>query len=201
MNRRTMYELSQGVYYLFLGLWFGALVMLAIGAAVTFRTVRRYEVTLGLEPFNHEALAAEAPNILAGAITGNALRALGMVQVLCAVMVLGCLVAQATVFARYIAQSSVNWIRTLCVLVPSIIIVIDIAAISPRIWEYRRQMYDPQLSAEARAIHRQDFQYYHKLSERVVGAGALMLAGALVLSPLALSRKPDDQVPDERTTA
>ena len=198
MNRRTLFDLTQGIYYLFLGLWFGALVMLAIGAAITFRTVRTYQVTLGLEPFNHEALADQASNILAGAITGNVLKALGMLQVFCAVVVLGCLVAQATIFSRYVAQNWMNWLRTLCVLIPSIIIVIDIAVISPRIWELRKNMYNPELSTEARAVHRDHFQFYHKLSERTVGTGALLLAVGLVLSPMALNRKPFEERAQER---
>ena len=201
MKSDTLSRLVQGVYYLFLGLWFGAMVMLAVGAPVTFRTVRVHQPALGLVPYNEPSLAADGPNILAGAITGNHLRALSVVQAICAIVTLGCVVLQTTLFKTQVRPGYANALRSLLVALPACVLVFDEAVLSPNVWKQRAVMYDTTLNIDAREKARAQFNVLHKRSEKIVGSAALMLAAALVLSPLALSvgpsqvtgNKPDEQ--------
>jgi hypothetical protein len=197
----TLNRLVQGVYYLFLGLWFGAMVMLAVGAPVTFRTVRVHQPTLGLVPYNEPSLARDGPNILAGAITGNHLRALSVVQAICAVVTLSCVVLQTTIFKSQVRAGYANALRSLLIALPACVLVFDEAVLSPNVWKQRAVMYDTTLNIDARDKARAQFNVLHKRSEKIVGSAALMLAAALMLSPLALSvgpsqlmsNKPDEQ--------
>ena len=88
MNALTAFRLTQGFYWLFLGTWFGAMVMLVIGEAITFRTVREYRPTLGLAS-NHPSMADNAAGILAGGVTGNILKGLRTLQIVCRLFVRG----------------------------------------------------------------------------------------------------------------
>jgi hypothetical protein len=197
----TLSRLVQGVYYLFLGLWFGAMVMLAVGAPVTFRTVRVHQPVLGLVPYNEPSLARDGPNILAGAITGNHLRALSVVQAICAVVTLSCVVLQTTIFQSQVRAGYANALRSLLIALPACVLVFDEAVLSPNVWKQRAVMYDTTLNIDARDKARAQFNVLHKRSEKIVGSAALMLAAALMLSPLALSvgpsqlmsNKPDEQ--------
>lgn len=187
MTTDTSSRLLQGVYYLFLGMWFGAMVMLAVGAPVTFKTVRAFKPTLGQVPYNDPSLAADGPNILAGEITGNHLRALSVVQAVCAVMTLGCVVLQTTLFKSQVRSGYANALRSLLIALPACVLVLDETMLSPKVWKQRAAMYDTTINEDARAQARAEFNVLHKRSEKIVGSAALMLAAALVLSPLVLS--------------
>ena len=200
----TGFRITQGFYWLFLGVWIGALVMLAIGAAVTFKTVRHYEPALGLEPYNDPVLAPHAPGILAGAITGNALRSLAVVQMICAAGAAVCVVLQCTVFRGALSNGVgglANLVRIALVALPIVVLAIDQLAITPRIWEHRAVMYNPILSDEQRSAARETFQKYHKLSERVVGMAVLSLAAAVLVSPFAFRAGESNLTPTGKDVA
>lgn len=188
MSELTAFRLTQGVYWLFLGMWIGGMVMLVIGAAITFKTVREYRPALGLEPYNHPALAESAPGILAGGITGNVIRGLRTLQIVCAVVVAIALVLQCTAFADYLSggwKGTANLLRIALVALPVLVLLVENKVIAPRVWEQRLVMYNPQTPPEKREEARAIFMRYHKLNERLVSLAALSLIAAILASPFA----------------
>lgn len=189
MSSLTGFRLVQGFYWLSLGSWFGAMLMLVIAATVTFKTVRAHQVTLGAEPYNHPAFAQQADGILAGGIVGNVLKGLGRLQIICAAAVVLAVVLQCTVFADRIPGGVLgagNLIRVLLILIPVGVLVVDQAVITPRVWEHRAVMYDPDQSEQARTEARAQFDRYHKLNERIVGTAMLLLAVSVIASAFVL---------------
>ncbi len=182
-------RLTWGVYHLFLGTWFGAMVMLVVAAGITFATVRQYQPTIGIEPYRELTEIESQPKyplpvrILAGGIVGNVLKGLVVVQTLCAVVVVICLAVQ------WICFPGPRWadaLRTLLIVAPIVVLAVDVTVLSPRVWRERSVMYDPAMPQPQRVEAHARFQKLHKLSERMVGMAALSLGAALVLSAWAL---------------
>lgn len=189
MNRLAVFRLTQGVYWLSLGAWFGAVVMLVIAAAITFGTVRQFHPALGLEPYNHPSLVDRAAPILAGSVVGNMLKGLALIQSVCAASVIGCVVLQCTVFREHIQGGMRGWpnlLRVVLIAGPIAILAADRLVLTPRVWEQRNAMYDQNTSDEARSTAKGRFDRLHMLNERAVGASGIMLVGAVFVSAFAL---------------
>lgn len=181
--------LTNGFYYLALGTWLGAIVMLAISAAATFQTVRAFEPSLHVAPWDQPEHASHAPSVLAGAIVGSSLNGLKVVQVICALIVVVALIAQHTLFRQYLActvTSVRNLVRLLLVAGPVAILLLNIFWITPQILEHRDRMWDMSQPAEVREQAKEDFDFFHKMSERTTGMTAFALAGCVLVSSLVL---------------
>jgi hypothetical protein len=176
------YRWTSGFYQLFLGLWFGAIVMLVFAAAITFATVR------GELPQWTET----QQNILAGGIVGNVIRnGLTMIQLTCAVVVAVCMLLQAVVFGDRLRHGWLNRLRVALIAIPIVIVITDVAYISPTMHTLRQGMHD-QANAN-RDADKAAFDRYHKLSERITGGAMFMLAGALLVSPFVLTTGKRDE--------
>jgi uncharacterized membrane protein YhaH (DUF805 family) len=196
--RNILFKLTQGSYWLALGTWFGAIVMLIIAAAITFKTTREYQVTIGKAPLSAPAIAAKAPDIMAGAIVGRIIRVLAAVQALCAVTALAAAAAQCTIFRRQIWRQPVkccgiiggtsNVIRLLLLLAAVACFTIDVAVIAPRLQDTRPRLHDPSLPVDQREEARKEFDADHKRSEWLAGSTALLLLGTIMVSACALHR-------------
>ncbi|MDX1682951.1 MAG: DUF4149 domain-containing protein [Phycisphaeraceae bacterium] len=182
------YRMTQGVYYLFGGIWVGALVMLAISAAITFRTVRTHQPYLTDGPYARPALAEKAPEILAGGIVGNVLKSLNRVQGVCGLLVALCVVAQCTVFRDRLAGGLLgpgNLARLGLLAVVALVALANAWWVQPQVWHWRQQLYDASREAEQRAVAQADFDHWHKRSERLAAASLFLVAAAMLISPLA----------------
>jgi hypothetical protein len=189
MTPSTGLRATEGIYYLALGVWLGAIVMLAIAAAVTFKTMRAYDPILQTAPYSAPQLQDRAAPILAGAIVGNSLRVLAVLQVSCAVVIGLCVLAQCAIFAEYLrggVAGRANLLRLALVILPMALLAVELTVISPRIWQQREIMYDPGESEAAREQALTTFRRHHLLSEQIMGAAGLALAGAILVSPFAL---------------
>lgn len=185
----TAARLTNGLYFLGLGTWFGAIVMLAISAAATFQTVRAFEPTLHVAPWNQPELASRAPSVLAGAIVGSSLNGLRVVQIICATIVILTLIAQHTLFRNYLSCtrfSKRNITRLLLIAVPVIVLLLNIFWITPNVLTHRDAMWDMTTSQAQRQQAQASFDRFHKLSERSVGMAAMALAGSVLISSLVL---------------
>lgn len=194
---RRWYSLLTGVYTLALGVWVGAMVMLAIGAAVTFRTTRSFNPALPA-PYDAPELAGRASQILAGGVVGNMIDALSRVQIVCGVIAMACVILQGTLFRAMLprhGKSIVNAIRIMSIGVAIAFVPLERLFLNPAIHELRTAMYDASENDQARAAAKREFDYLHKISERTTGAAAALLAVAIILSPLALTPRVD--APDE----
>ena|GEM_PF-7071471 len=187
-------RITQGFYYLALGAWFGAMVMLAVSAATTFKTVRLYQPQLQLAPFNDPEFQGKQPNVLAGSIVGNSLRGLKAIEIICAVVVVAVLLLQSTLLRNQYSFALVkrwNLLRIALIVLPILILLLDLFWITPSIHEQRQIMWDLANSEPVRQLAQDQFSWYHKLSERVVGLSVLLVAAATVISPFALTRRHD----------
>lgn len=188
-------RLVWAAYHLALGTWFGAMVMLVIAAAITFKTVAAYQPTLSTPPWGELSDLETAPKyplsvrILAGGIVGNVLKGLAVVQAICAVLVVLCAALQWAF--GWTGGGWANLARMGLLAVPIVVLVADVTVISPRVWRHRQVMYDPARPGEERLVAKAAFDRLHKLNERLVGAAALSLAAALVVSAWTLPMRPN----------
>lgn len=192
--KRNAYAVVTGVYTLALGVWVGALVMLAVGAAVTFRTTRAYNPSLPA-PYDSPELAGRASQILAGGIVGNMIDALSRVQIICGVVAAVCVLVQMCVFRTALAGRGKSWmnlVRVICIAVPLVNVAFERFYLNPAIHELRAAMYDTSVSDQFRASAKLEFDRLHQLSERTTGGAALLLMIAMLVSPLALTARPDE---------
>ncbi len=183
MGSAVGFRFVQGVYWLFLGTWFGAIVMLVVSAAIIFKTVRGYEPTIQAAPYNE--FPDKAADILAGGTVGQILAGLAVIQLVCAATVLLCAVVQSTVFADRVVGGVTGWLNVLRIallLGPMVILAADQLLITPRLGQHRQIMYDAKQPESARAAARQQFDHLHELDERVVGLAAIMLLAAIFAS-------------------
>jgi len=188
MNSTHAFRLTQGFYSLFLGLWVGAMVMLAVSAGITFKTVREYKPLITVAPYRDATLIGKAEVILAGGIVGQMLRGLAVISGVCAAVVAVCLVLQYTCFRNRLAHGGNSWLaatRIVLLLLPMAVIGWNEVYLTPTIHRERAAMYDPEQGEDARAMAKGRFDLLHKLSERTMGLSVLMLACAALLSPFA----------------
>ena len=192
----------QGFYALFLGLWVGAMVMLAVAAGLTFKTVREYSPIITTQPYNQRPIS-EHPAMLAGAVVGNVLQGLAVICGVCAVVVAVCLVLQYTCFRDRLESAGNSWlgaVRIVLLALPMAVLVWNVAYLTPEIHRERAVMYGgtgPKSGSlldraqasdvDGRTHARERFDRLHKLSERVVGTSVLMLAIAGLISPFAFT--------------
>jgi len=182
------FRLTQGIYGLALGAWVGAIVMLAIAAAITFRTVRSHEPTLGAGPYASAALAEQAPEILAGGIVGNVIRGLNVVQAICGIGVGITLLLQCTLFADRLAGGvlgPMNLVRSGLLLLAACLVLYGTFVVQPEVWSLRETVYAAGASEAEREAARAAFDQAHGLSERLMSGALFLLAAALLLSPFA----------------
>ncbi len=180
-----LYGLTQGFYWLCLGAWFGAILMLVVAAATTFRTVREYQPALALEPYNHPELSDRAAPILAGAIVGRTIKGLAVVQAIFAAALAACVLLQCTLFADRVHGGVTGWgnlARVALIALPAIILVIDTTVVGPRIWQHRDAMHDPSQPPTARQDAKEHFDRLHKLNERMVALAGLSIVAAVFVS-------------------
>lgn len=184
MKSNFAFRLTQGFYHLFLGVWVGAMVMLAVTAAITFRTVRDFRPALN--GVSEEPVS----QMIAGGIVGNVLQGLAVISGVCAGVVAVCLVLQFACFRDRLERAGNSWLnaaRVVLLLFPIMVFVWNVVYLTPEIHAARAEMYDLQKGVMDRAIAKDRFDFLHKLSERVVGGSVFMLAAAALLSPFAFT--------------
>lgn len=183
-----MSRIVQGVYWLALGAWVGAIVMVAITAATAFRTAPTLDLTVGVAPYSDSAFADEAGTIVAGQIMMRVFRHLSTVQLICAVAAVVCMGLQCTVYARRLLRRAplLNMLRMALVLVPTAFVLLDRYWFSDVMRSAYATMYDLTLDAAARTAASETFEFYHIVSERMLQSSLFMLIAAVLLSPFAL---------------
>lgn len=199
MTHVLSFRVSVAGWWLSVGVWLGAIIMLALAAAAVFRVVRDFDPTIGIAgyeafaPSSSTALAAEGANrhadVIAGAVVGRSLTALAVLQRICAAAAVICLIVQTAFFACHLAGGAWGWpnvLRMVFVGLPVLILAADLYVVSPRVWTLREQMFDNAATTEQRTDARAQFQKVHRLNENMYKASTLLLAGAMIVSAIAL---------------
>ncbi len=197
------FRLTQAAYWLSIGVWLGALIMMAVAAGITFVTVKQYQPTLGAAPYD-QLTDVEPYRILAGGIVGNILHGLAVVQVACALVILVCVSLQVSVYGHQLRRHGRHWanfLRLLLLVFPLIAVTADQTVVTPNIWQARQTMYDPAQPPAEREAARAMFDRLHPLSERMVGVSALALAAAAMISAFAFRIGDEPLVVDPRRAA
>ena len=197
----TLYRAVAGVYGPLLGVWFGVILMFAFSAGSTFATLRGEP---GFEPVPgapFESVFTEADTGTAQAAYGYATHLAGkvvwassqwlvLIQAAVAVAVVVLCVIQCTVLRGALVRGvmgRVNLARLVLVALAVAGVGLMMFYILPGMEGARvgmNHIYYPGEEAMAAKAAR-DFQSLHLLSERVMGAVALLVAGAAVVSPFA----------------
>lgn len=168
-----------GVYYLMLGMWFGALVMLVVAAVATFGTIRD----------SQPDMTAAAQNQLAGSIVGSAIDKLAVVQVVAAVAITVCVLLQCTVFRRELGPKVFNAARIVLLVLLLAVLGADRLFVAPALHTQRETMHSAAGVEQEQA--KAAFDRTHKMSERLAGVCMLLIVAATLTSPFALCRKDD----------
>lgn len=182
-------RLIHGFYWLALAGAFGATLMLALGAAATFHSVREFSPIITAPPYNDPLLTQQAPGIIAGAATGAALDALWVLHLLLFSVVVLTTLLQCTHFRAALpggGKSIANFIRIALLVAILALLAGERWIISPRVWSLRDRMYNSTLNDTDRAAARAEFDTWHQSSTRVMGAALLAMAVAVLVSPFAI---------------
>ncbi len=188
MVDRWVWRVVQGLYWLALGTWFGALIMLAMGAAATFKVMRTYHplTLMPSLPVLGEQTVGSNENVatmLAGSIVGLMLDHLRILEMLCAGVLIFTTLLQLITFRRRLARDGVGqWMNTLRValLIGAIgALAADTFYVNPRIKELRPAMHDAPEPAVRDALQ-VEFDRFHGYGVRLASMMILMLGvGAL----------------------
>jgi len=192
--RSFLARLTVGTYWLALGTWLGAMVMLAIAAATAFQVSREHGVTLPSMQYEGSHLAGRDAEVFAGHVVGGMIDKLAIVQMACAVLIFITLLLQLTAFRATLhlrPGSAGNVLRVLLLVVVLALLKFDRIHVNPTIHEHRTAMYEPDISETAYTTARAAFDRYHKLSENVGKATVFLLIGAMFTSAFALHPKRD----------
>ena len=194
MRRTTWWRVVQGWYWLALGAWFGALVMLAIAAAAVFGTLRYFPTPLGPMPAEMASRVFN-PTEVAGLIVGQAIDWLRVMQWICASIAIVCVVLQYVVLSSWLPKGGfAQWMNTLRItLLMAVVLILagDSFYVGPRIRHWRAAMHAPSENSvgDVQAA-REAFDHYHDLSVRLVKMKLLMLGVAVLSSAFALQGEP-----------
>ncbi|MFP4144248.1 MAG: hypothetical protein ACLFV3_03815 [Phycisphaeraceae bacterium] len=188
--RLAAFRLVQGLYYLLLGAWLGALIMLVIAAATAFGVIREFDPTLPAQTWQAAHLADRHSDILAGHVVGTALDRLAWLQGLCAGGALACTLLQGSVFRGYLRGCRFGWrnlLRTSLILFAGVLFALQVAWVNPAVRETRAAIYAEDAPAAERQAAEVEFATWHQMSETLGGATMILLAGTILFSPFCFA--------------
>ncbi|MEM1446179.1 MAG: hypothetical protein AAGF84_09005 [Planctomycetota bacterium] len=195
------FRLVQSVYGLLLGLWVGAMVMVVVAATAAFGYIRGLDgiLMVSLAGWSEPLVDSGAEGFLAGGFVGAMLGRLVVVQLICAVGLALCVLAQFLWFPSALIggrESKRQGVRVFLLAVPAAIVVFNMIVVSPGVDRWRDAKYDPPEGWSASQIEAAEanFEVYHQLSTRTYGVSTLMLLGALAMTPWCL-REPSEAEP------
>lgn len=191
MKLATSARVVNGIYYLALATWFGSMVMMAIGAAVTFKTLAALGPDISTPPYNHPSFAGRVPAIIAGVVTGRVIQALVIVETICALVIVVCTALQCGVLSDRLivgrVRSKANYFRLAALAFPIVLLMIESVYVAPRAFELRDTMYNVDISESQRAAAHEKFKKVHRLNTEIAAAITLSLGAAIFLSGFALA--------------
>ena len=194
MGNTTAWRLIQGCYWLALGAWFGALVMLAISAAATFHTMGTLPTPMGMIPPELAASVDRPGDFMAGMIVGQSIDWLRVMQWICAAVLIIAVASHLSVFrGRMPGAGLAQWSNTLRVMLLAAVVLIlsvDSFYVSPGLKAARIARYGADRSDSQVKAGTESFDKYHDLSVRLVRMQVVMLGVATLASAFALHGEP-----------
>lgn len=183
-----------GLYYLALGTWFGATLMMGLGAGLTFRTLREQPLTLTAGPAARPELADRATDFLAGNVVLAGFGAFTVIQLVCGAVLALALVAQAVWFRDALVAAGRTWpnaLRVATIALALALFAFDLGMTRPFMAMAREEIYFHEgISPEQLAAADRSFDELHARSSRSMGVAALLMAAGTLLSPFAFVAGP-----------
>jgi len=186
-----MLRVVNAIYFVFLSLWFGAIVMTAAGAAFTFRILE------GLDPRLPDYAAFDGPHwsLAAGRVANGFFTVLDTIRlagIVVAVVVTG---LHLTVFGmRYLRFA--NLVRTAGVLALTLSVAYGVLVLGPRMHENLVAYWDAAAAGGDWQTPKAAFDRDHPLSTRLLALEGIVLLGVIIASSVALTTRDDDPDPD-----
>lgn len=181
------FRLTLGLYYLALGTWFGATLMMGLSAGLTFATVRAQPLVLTEGPAATPEMAARAQDFLAGNVVMEGFAAFTIVQLCCAGVLIVLWLLQHTVFRPLLAhrgRSRWNLVRSGMIGVALAVFAYDLVLVRTSMVMLRTEMYyHDHIDAQGLDRIEVEFDRLHRWSSRAMGVAALLMAAACVASP------------------
>jgi hypothetical protein len=133
-------------------------------------------------------MTPEAQNRLAGSIVGSAIDKLAVVEMICAAVIVCCVLLQSTVFKKQLGGRKINAVRIALLVLVIVVLGADRLVVAPTLHQHRSIMHtaiDETTILQSKAI----FDSMHQWSVRLASTSMLLLAAATLISPFALTSK------------
>ena len=168
-------KLGETIHLSLLGVWLGAIVMMAAGAAIVFPTMRELDPTLGAYP----AYTGDQAMLGAGRIAAKMFGFFDIVQYVCAFGTFGTL---ALGLAAWIRPTLAGAIRVVAVGLTMALVSYWLFVMGPQMFGHLNDYWAAAADGnnEAAAAARDAFRAMHPMSTRVMaGLGGLVLVSLL----------------------
>lgn len=171
-----------------LAIWLGSAVMFAFAAAGTFGAIRQSSMIMAVSPNPTVPTTYLEPDQLAGDVVNQVAEHLWTLALICAVIAsVGVLVQGARQWMRGLGVAGrwTVWGRAVLVLGAGAVLAWQLVLVQPAMDHWRGARDEPGISQRQRDSASAQFDRWHTLSERSLSVTALLVLGAVVLSPAA----------------
>ncbi len=185
----TLTRISNAIYWLFLALWFGALVMTGITAAIAFPTLK----TLGVTVPGFEAVPTDEHfKIAAGHILYQIFFITDCIQLTSVIIIIA--ITGLQLYSRKIALLKIpNLIRLAALTVVLLTLAYHLFQLAPRMNTNLRKYWDAAKAGEDYARYQQAFEAEHPTASKILGINALGLTIVILSSGFLLIPGKDEE--------
>ena len=165
------------LWWMALSTWFGGVMFVAVSAPIIFRTVRESDPVL--PTVLSVNLEGQHGTLLAGSIVANLLSALAKVELVCAAVMLVCLIAQWAIWPDRWAQ---HLIRSALFVAAVVLVLYNRYRVEPQVARHRQQYIDNADNPDVANPAKEQFDRYHRESVTVLMITLAMLLGLILFS-------------------
>ncbi len=170
------FTIVQIFYWLALATWFGGVMFVTVAAPIIFRTIRESDPTL--PTVLSVNLEGQHGTLLAGSIVANLLAVLVRVQLICAAVLVVCLIAQWIL----LTQLGLLILRTCLIVIAGGLLLYDWRVVTPGIFRLRQEYIDHADEPEIANPAKDQFDHYHRESITVLMVQLFALLGLVLFS-------------------
>lgn len=163
-------------YYGVLGVWFGAFVAEILAAISAFSMARHVQASPGIAPYNDPAFQEYSAKIVGGFIANKTFNLLHAVELICFVILM------ISLILLVLKKEKLKKLPIILIVFAGMAVATTYFWITPEMGALKDTMYTPGIEEAIRATARINFDWYHKLTEKLIS-----LAGLAILITLNIS--------------
>ncbi|MBL1216888.1 MAG: hypothetical protein D8M59_05270 [Planctomycetes bacterium] len=193
----TGFRFFNSIYWLALSLWLGALVMVALTAAVIFPTMRDLDVTI--PEFAEAGYTGDHWRIAAGHVMEILFLVLDFTQLICMTVALLVTALQFTVLGVSLRRFT-HVTRIFAILIASGCVCWHVFMLSPQMNRDLRAYWEAARAGDFAAadVHQQAFESAHPTASRLLGSTAVLVAVVIITSAAGVvPLKPASEMEDD----